>query len=208
MRIMSVGVLFAFILASASPAVAEDSPADLVRDLARAARDGDEASFLAELSSGTRRAMADAGTAQSKLGEALAQYSTALNEKFGSGRLGGAQRFPGSDRGTALSRFIDITLTSVDQKAPRQAVLHIRTVTKGPGGQTAVQEDIFPAVEENAEWKLDLTALMRGITLADTQRAAAYRHVAQQIRSGVFKSRVSAQTALLKARRGNTGDVR
>ena len=115
----------------------------LVGDLARAARAGDEAGFLAELSSGTHRAMADAEAARSKLAAAQAQYSAALSERFGSGRIGGGTRFPGSDHGTALSRFVDITLTSVDQKTPREAVLHLSTVTKVPGGRPRSRRTCF-----------------------------------------------------------------
>ena len=199
---MRIHVLLASLVALTSPAVAASTPGELVQELSRTAHDSDQKGFLAAMSASTRRAMAEAEAMGSKLTLAQKDFSTALDESFGIGLLGGAARFPIADRKAVLARFVAIDLVGVEQKTPKEARLRLKTITKNFGDQTATEEDTFTAVKENGEWKLDLSDLTHGIMRTAVQRAAAYKHVAEEVRSGAFKDRISALIALAKAQRG------
>ncbi|MGO8846344.1 MAG: hypothetical protein ACLQFI_13585 [Methylocella sp.] len=173
-----------------------------MQELSQTAHDSDQKGFLAAMSANTRHAMAEAEAMGSKLTLAQKDFSTALDESFGIGLLGGAARFPIADRKAVLARFVAIDLVGVEQKTPKEARLRLKTITKNFGDQTATEEDTFTAVKENGEWKLDLSDLTHGIMRTAVQRAAAYKHVAEEVRSGAFKDRISALIALAKAQRG------
>jgi len=199
---MRIHVLLASLVALTSPIVAASTPGELVQELSQTAHDSDQKGFLAAMSASTRRAMAEAEAMGSKLTLAQKDFSTALDESFGIGLLGGAARFPIADRKAVLARFVAIDLVGVEQKSPKEARLRLKTITKNFGDQTATEEDTFTAVKENGEWKLDLSDLTHGIMRTAVQRAAAYKHVAEEVRSGAFKDRISALIALAKAQRG------
>jgi hypothetical protein len=199
---MRLHLLLVSFVVLASPAVAASTPRELIQELTRAAHDGDVKGFLAAMSANTRRAMAEAEAAGSKLALAQKDFSAALDERFGVGQLGGAARFPIADRKAVLSRFVEIDLAGVEQKTRNKARLRLKTAAKNFGGQTATEEDTFPAVKENGQWKLDLTDLTQEKIHTAVQRAAAYEHVAGEIRSGAFKDRISALIALAKDQRG------
>jgi hypothetical protein len=101
------------------------------------------------MSANTRRVMAEAEATGSKLTLAQKDFSTALDECFGVGQLGGAARFPIANRKAVLSRFVEIDLVGVEQKTRNKARLRFKTVTKNFGDQTATEEDTFPAVKKN-----------------------------------------------------------
>ena len=199
---MRIHLLLASFAVLTTPAVAASTPQEAIHELTRAAHNGDVESFLAATSANTRRAMAEAEAAGSKLVLAQKDFSAALDERFGVGKLGGAARFPVADRKAVLSRFVEINLVRVEQKAPNKAELRLKTVTKTFGGRITTEEDTFPAVKENGAWKLDLADLTQGIIQRVARRTAAYEHVAEEVRSGAFKDRISVLIALAKAQRG------
>lgn len=204
---MRITVLLASMVVLASPAVAASTPGELVQELTRATHNGDINGFLAAMSANTRRAMADAEATGSKVEEAQKDFLAALNERFGVGPLGGGGQFRIPDRKTVLSQLVDIELIGVEQKTPNEAQLRLKIVTKGSDGdRIATEEATFSVVEENGEWKLDLTDFAPGIIRTAAQRAAAYGQVAQEVRSGAFKDRISALIALRKAQRTGGAD--
>jgi hypothetical protein len=198
---MRTNAILAIVVMLASPMAVANTPRELVQGLTRAAHGGDFNAFLAEMSANTRRAMTDADVARSKLIKAQKGYAAALDERFGAGRLGGATRFGIADRKTILSQFVDIDLIAVEQNMPNKTLLRLKTIAKGSNGRITTEENTFPAIQENGKWKLDLTDLILVLIQTAAYRASAYEHVAQDIRAGIFKDRISAQIALVKARR-------
>lgn len=147
---MRIHVLLASLVALTSPAVAASTPGELVQELSRTAHDSDQKGFLAAMSASTRRAMAEAEAMGSKLTLAQKDFSTALDESFGIGLLGGAARFPIADRKAVLARFVAIDLVGVEQKTPKEARLRLKTITKNFGDQTATEEDTFTPSKKTA----------------------------------------------------------
>src|SRR5262249_57222919 len=98
------------LVAFASSAVAANTPEVLVQELAQAAHNGDERGVLSNMTVETKRAIADADAAGSKLTQAQGDLQAALDEHFGRGGLGRSKQPRIADRKTVLSRLVDIEL--------------------------------------------------------------------------------------------------
>ena len=153
----------------------------------------------------TQRAMADADAAGSKVTQAQKDLEAALDEHFGKGVSGRGEQPRIADRKTVLSRLVNIKLIGVEQKTPTEARLRLRTTSKDGEDQTATEEDTLPTVKEGDDWKLELTDVTRLITEMLDKRAALYTQVATGVRSGAFKDRISAVSALAMAQTGAGG---
>jgi hypothetical protein len=200
-RMNAIAVL---LIALAGPALAANTPVQLVQALTKAAHNGDVRGFLANMSVSSQLAFTDADATQAGLVEAQKKFQAALDERFGKGHQ--VQPPPPTDgRKAVLSRLVDIELVSVYQKTPNEAQLRLKTITKDTGGRLVTEENTFPAVKEGGEWKLELTELARGTKQAAAQRTSAYDGVTREIYAGVFKDRLSALIGLAKAERGQAG---
>ena len=188
-------IVLACVLAS-SPVLAASTPEDLVHELNQAVHAGNLDAYRAALSAKTRRAMKEADAAGSSLDLAQRNYSDALNERFGSGPVGGGSPFHMSP----LSRYGSISLVSVQQRSQRGALLRLRIITRGRGQHPSTDDHTFPAVVEVGQWKLDLTGITRSIIRTEMKWQAAYERVTQQIRAGAFTNQVAAFVALERVR--------
>jgi hypothetical protein len=206
---MRVYVILAALVAFLSPASAASTPGELIQKLAQAAHNNDVSSFLAEMSTDTRRAMADADAAASKLRQAQMDFLTALDERFGEGLRSRPQLMPIVivDRKTTLSRLVSAELVNVEQKTPTEAQLRLKSTSKVSESRTATEEDTISAVVENGEWKLELTDLTRGQIRAAVRQTAAIGQAAQEVRSGLFKDRNSAWRMLLTTLKRQFGSM-
>lgn len=185
------------VLLAASPALAASAPEGLIEQLNTAAQRGDARAFRAALSADTRRAMAQADAAKARVDLAQKNFDIALKERFGTvASVGGTPVAR-----TGLAGLTTIALVGVGRRTPRSAQLRLRTVTSGPRERAITTEYTLPAVVENGEWKLDLTAAERGVVRAYRHWQAAYEQVTRQIRAGAFSNHLAAQAAVANARR-------
>jgi hypothetical protein len=201
---MRMFVILALAVALVRPAVAASTPNELVQELNRAAQ-GDFDGFIAAMSVDTRHAMADTEAVELKLSDAQKDFALALDRRFGANPLGSGGRVVTTDRKALLSRFVNIELIGAEEQSANRVQLHLKTVTRGFRDRIVTEENILPAVNENGEWKLDLTGVARSIIQTATQRAAIYRQITQDIRSNTYKDRIAALIALTKAQRSAPG---
>ena len=192
----------AAMLVLAGPAIAAVTPEDLGPELSEAAQRGDTNAFLASMSAGTRRALLAAEPAQSRLIAAQQALHSAVDRRFGPGQPGKDVHTHMMGNAPGLSRFADIKVVGVEHNETGQVLVRLRTSVKQADGRTVAQEDVFPVVRENGQWKLNLTELIRSRIRSLSQQATVYRAVAEGVRLGRYSDRVATSTALLRGLRG------
>jgi hypothetical protein len=188
------------LFALAAPALAENSPEDLLRRLTQTAAQGDARGFLSNLSNASQREFANLQTAKTEFSRAQQSFAAALDQRFGGGhqpvRIVGDQ-----DLTSVLARLRDIELLSTRQLGPNKIQLRVRTLSKGFKGREVVEEDTFTAVREQGRWELELANLAQGARQITTGQTAAFNAVIQQVRAGTYKDDISAMIAAANARR-------
>jgi hypothetical protein len=192
---LSLVMLATPVLAAAPQA---STPQQLIQNIARAAQQGDVAAFVADTSSTSQRALADAVTAEGRLAKAWIGFQSALDGRFGRGNQVKPPP-PPPDRKAIFSQLVNLELLNVRQKTPDEAQIRVRASTKNLRGGTKTEDNTLTAVREGSQWKLVLTDLANSIAQTATARASSYDQATQQIRAGVFTNRASALVAVAKA---------
>ena len=177
---------------------AADNPEQLLRALTDAARKGDQAAFLSNLSNASRRSLTQADAVAEQLYNAQTGFRAALNERFGAGTV--LTPVARSDRKIALARLVDLTLVS-SHPAPNGFELRVKTSTKGSGDRVLTEENTFTAVREGGQLKLDISKVVDGTSAFVQKQVAALGQLTKQVRDGAFRDRNSAMIALAKAQR-------
>jgi len=173
------------------------TPEQLIKNLARAAQQGDVDAFVASTSSASQQSLARAVSAEARLGKAWIDFQSALDDRFGRGNE--VKPPPPPDRKAILSQLVNLELLNVRQKTPDEAQVRVRASIKSLRGATKTEENTLTAVKEGGQWKFVLTDLANGIAQTAAARASSIDQASQQIRDGLFKNRTSALVALAKA---------
>jgi hypothetical protein len=168
-----------------------DVPAGLVQAQVAAARRGDVDGFLAGLTSSSRRALTEAIARRAALTEAQRYFREALDQKFGAGPATLAE--PPEELRTALSRLAAAEVVSQTKNPDGTIGLRVRTSIKGPFDKTVVRDEVLVTRKEDGAWKLVLGFSDGRFA---TEANAVTRRMAERVRNGDFKDRVSAMIAL------------
>jgi hypothetical protein len=192
-------------IALAGPAIAAATPEDLGPEISQAAQRGDSNALLASMSASTRRILPEAESAQSRLIAAQQALYSAVDQRFGPGQPGRDIHTSVMGNAPGLTRFADVAVVGVEHDETGQVLVRLRTVAKQADGRAVAQEDVFPVVRENGQWKLNLTGLIRSRIRRLSQQASVYGAVAEGVRSGRYTDRVAAYVALLRGSRGIPG---
>jgi hypothetical protein len=186
------------LIALAVPALAANTPQELLQRLTQAAREGDSRGFVSNLSSTSQREFANLETAKTQLYQAQQSFAAALDQRFGKGHF--PSRTLGVQDGLkpVLARLVNLELLNTRQEGPNQLQLELKTLNRDSKGREVSEEDTFTAVREQGRWKLDLTNLARGTRQITSAQTAAFNTVVGQVRIGAFTDDVSAMVALAK----------
>jgi hypothetical protein len=166
------------------------TPVSLVQAQVAAARRQDADGFLEGLTSSSRQALNEASARRAALGDAQRDFRAALDQRFGAGPAMLAEPLP--DIRTALLRLAAAEVVGETKKPDGSVELRVHTSIK-VGGKIFVRDEVMAARREDGAWKLVL-----GLTdgRVATQAIAVTRRMAERVRNGEFKDRLSAMIAL------------
>jgi hypothetical protein len=180
------------VVAAGAPA---ETPEQLIRDLAGAARRGDVEGFLAGLTADSRKALKDSLANQAALRQARDEFQKALDERFG--RSAGALEEPAEDLAAAIAPLAAAEFLGQKTRTDGSVDVRVKTVLKAEDGKTTSHEDTLVARREGGAWVLALGFTTGGGKAA--ARKAAADKITQDVRAGKYQDRLSAMVALANA---------
>jgi hypothetical protein len=169
------------------------TPEELMKNLISSAQQGNTETFLASLTTSSRKAVSDSFARQASVQTAQQAFQQALDEKFGKG--GEVLSAPADDLKSAISRLTSAELLETKPGSGGTAHLRVKTTVKTANGKTLTKDETLLVKQEGGGWKLVLGFPQR----QRPDSRSVLEKLTKEVKDGQLQDRTEAMIALSNA---------